>query len=185
MITRQLTLADAEDVQRVYDSQPRIMLRDKEPDEPAYAGVFRSHLLTGCISYGAFSGEELRAFCTVWQWPGLPIGTLVLFVNMPAGSVFNPERTGLAAAVDAATDHLAKNGAPTVYFIRANSKKWKNSRVTRNFGVFGASFSRDVEYIAAGNLSKNEGINMYVLGNNPPKADAVLVCVMRKPLGDF
>lgn len=185
MLTRRLNLADAAAVQVVYDSQPRVMLREKEPSEVAYEGVFRNHLLSGCISYGAFLGAELLAFCTVWPWPGLPIGTLVLFVNKPNGAVFNPEKTGLAAAVDAALDHLAADGVPTVYFVRAQSKKWKNSRVTRNFGTFGESFSRDVEYINAGSLSKNAGINAYVLGNSPPKADAVLVCVMRKPLGDF
>lgn len=183
--TRRLLISDAEIVEECFNSQPRLMLRDKTNDESAYAGVFRSHLLTGCVSYGAFSGEELRAFCTVWQWSGFPIGSLVLFVNKPDGSLFNPERTGLACAVDAALDHLAAIGVPTVYFVRAESTKWRNSRITKNFGLFGLSFSKDVERIKSGQLSKHEAINTFVLNNQPPKADAILVCVTRPPLGDF
>lgn len=161
------------------------MLRDKEPGAPAYAGVFRAHLLSGCISYGAFSGDELRAFCTVWQWPGLPIGTLVIFANQPDGRIFNPERTGLAAAVDSALSHLDRIGVPTVYLIRAKSKKWTNSGITKRFAAFRDAFAKDVEFIPAGSLSKHEGINAYVMGGTAPKADAVLICVMQKPLGDF
>lgn len=185
MLTRQLTLSDAVDVQAVYDSQPRIMLRDKDVNEPAYAGVFRAHLLSGCVAYGAFEGAELRAFCTVWQWPGFPIATLVVCANKPDGAAFNPSRTGLSAAVNAAFDKLVEDGVPTMYFVRSTKKRWKNSTMSKNFGAFGDSFARAVEYIPAGSPSKHEAINAFVLGSGPPKADAVLVSLTRKPLGDF
>lgn len=185
--TRRLTVADALAVQACYDSQPRLMLAQKSEMEAAYSGVFCGLLASGCAAFGAHdaASNDLRAFCIVWKWPDLPIGTLVLFANKPDGKPFNPQRTGLAQAVDAALDHLCELGAPTVYFIRAESSKWKNSTVTRRFGKLGASLAAPVEHIKAGSLSRSEGINACVLGGKPPRVDSVLVCVTRAADGDF
>ncbi len=185
--TRQLTVADAHAVETCYDSQPRLMLALKPDDEPPYSQVFSELLASGCVAFGAHdeTTDDLRAFCVVWKWPGWPIGTLVLFVNKPDGKPFNPEGTGLAAAVDAALDHLFEIGVPTVYFIRSASKKWTNAKVTRRFGKFGASLAAPVEYIKAGTLSQHDGINACVLGGRPPRVDSVLVCVTRAADGDF
>lgn len=182
---RKLQVVDAADVQKCYDSQPRLMLVEKRPTDPPYASVFREHMISGCQSFGAFDEHGLAAFCTVWKWPELPICTLVLFVARKGPATFNPEASGLAAAVDAALDAMEALGAPTAYFVRAESTKWRNSRVTTKFGKFGASYATPVERIPAGALSKHAAINQLVLSGKPVPRDAVLVSVMRRPESDF
>jgi hypothetical protein len=185
--TRRLTVADAHAVQACYNSQARLMLALKPDDEAPYSQVFCDILASGCVAFGAHDDvtNDLRAFCVVWKWPGLPIGTLVLFVNKPDGKPFNPQGTGLAAAVDAALEHLHQAGAPTVYFIRSASRKWTNAKVTRRFGRFGTALAAPVEYIKAGCVSQHDGINACVLGGRPARVDSVLVCVTRAADGDF
>jgi hypothetical protein len=185
MEIRQLTPLDAEQVESVFDSQPKLMLKEKLERKSPYSATFRSLLLNRAIAWGAFDGDRLNAFSIAYKWNDFPIGTLVMLACRPDGKIFNPERTGLAQAVDASLDHLIKLGAPTVYFVRANNKKWTNSLMQKRFGKFGKSYASAVEYINAGELSKHQAINDLVLNRVPLSVDSVLVCLTRPTPHDF
>jgi hypothetical protein len=185
MEIRQLTPLDAEQVESVFDSQPKLMLKKKSDRRSPYSVTFRSLLSSGAISWGAFIEGEMKAFAVGYKWSMFPIGTLVMMASKPDGKIFNPERTGLAQAVDATLDHLIELGAPTVYFVRAHNRKWTNSLMQKRFGKFGSSYASAVEYISAGNLSKHQAINDLVLNRLPPSVDSVLVCLTRPTPHDF
>ena len=182
---KQLTLADAQDVQSCYDSQPKLMLSPKTKGEQPYAWTFQSLIQSGCIAYGAFKDGVLAAFCVVWPWPSQPTSTLVLFVNRPTGSAFNPRSSGLQAAIDGALFHLEQTGRSALYFARAKSDRWKNSVVTRRIGRLGEYHAIPAEIIPSGRLSKYPDINNYVLGRTPVRREAVLVLAVKPHEEDF
>lgn len=183
--TRQLGLADALEAQSCYDSQPKLMLAPKSENERPYAETFRALMGSRCIAYGAFKDGVLAAFCVVWPWPSQPTSTLVLFVNRPTGSMFNPRASGLQAAIDACLFHLERLGHSALYFARARSDRWKNSVVTRRIGRLGEYHALPAEIIPAGALSRYPDVNNYVLGRTPVRREAVLVLAVKPHDEDF
>lgn len=182
---RRLSAADADIVEECFDSQPRLMLAAKRMEPGQYGANFRNLITSGCVAYGAFSDDVLMAFCIVWPWPDLPVATMVIFLSRPTGVVYNPERSGLRHAVDAALEHIENLGCWSIYFVRANNKKWKSSRILRGFGRFSEYRLVPVEQIACGSLSRYPSINGLVLGWAPVPTDAVIVQGLRPYAEDF
>lgn len=182
---RRLSIADFQDVQDCYDSQPKLMLVEKSPDEPPYAGTFQNLLLSGCVSFGAFDGHELKAFSVFWPWPTLPASTLVLAVNRPDGAIYNPERSGLQAVLDAGLAHMEADGRVSVYFARSGARRWKHSVIRKRLGRLSEYHASAVEHIAAGQLSKYQDFNRFVLGSHAVRGDAVMVHAVAPQVGDF
>jgi hypothetical protein len=183
--SRRLDASDADLVEECYDSQPRLMLAEKRPGATRYAIVFRGLLASGCIAYGAFRDGVLVAFCVLWPWPGLPVATMVIFLSRPTGSIYNPERSGLRYAIDAALAHVEALGVWSIYYVRADSERWRRSRVTRGLGRHGEYRLVPVERIARGSLSRYPDINRLVLGGMPVPGDAVIVQGLRPYDDDF
>jgi hypothetical protein len=176
---RLLQLADAQAVQDVYDSQPKLMLVEKRKDAPPYADTFKSLLSSGCYAYGAFNSGILCAFSVFFVWQGLPATTLVLSCCRPTGGVYRPEKSGFAAALDAAIFHAEQDSRYMIFAVRSANKKWDHHTVVSpRVGRFYEYRSTVAERIAAGSLSKFHAINQMVLGSRPVSADAVLICAI-------
>jgi hypothetical protein len=182
---RRLSLIDCDVVQDCYDSQPRIMLAAKNRNAPAYARTFNQLLGTGCIAYGTFVAGRLSAFVILWPWPDLPASTLVLFCSRPDGKIFNPERTGLRHAMDAALAHAEQSGRNTLYFIRARSSKWLNSKILNRFGRFSEYRASPIQTLPPGGVSGFSGINSRVLNNMPASAAGVVIVAVSPSATDF
>ncbi len=183
--TRPLTIADSREVQACYDSQPKLMLVEKRPDEPPYSGVFEQLLLTGCMAFGAYADDELRAFSVFWLWPTLPASTLVLAVNRPDGMLYNPQRSGLQAALDAGLTHMEADGRTSVYFARSAAARWKHSIIKRRLGRLGEYNASAVERIQRGQHSRFPAFNQLVLGGCAVRGDATIVHAVAPQVGDF
>lgn len=178
-------MSDADIVEECFDSQPRLMLAPKRAGAKEYAAVFRGLIADGCVAYGAFRDGVLAAFCIVWPWPSLPIATMVIFLNRPTGTIYNPERSGLRHAIDAALAHIEALGVWSIYYVRADTERWRRSRVVRGIGRMGEYQLVPVERIASGSLSRYPPINDLVLGGLPVPGDAVLVQGLRPYDDDF
>jgi hypothetical protein len=185
LTTRQLSLSDAQSVQECYDSQPLLMLAPKRADAPKYADVFHQLLASGCVAYGCFEDNRLLAFCVVWPWPDQPVATLVIFLNRPTGGIYNPERSGLRYAIDAALAHVEARGCWTIYYVRADAQRWKRSRIAKRLGRLGEYRIVPVERLSAGMLSKWPTINQRVLAGLPVPGDAIVVQGLRPYDEDF
>lgn len=182
---RRLSMSDADIVEECFDSQPLLMLAPKRVGAKEYAAVFRGFIANGCIAYGAFRDGVLAAFCIVWPWPNLPTATMVIFLNRPTGTIYNPERSGLRHAVDATLAHIEALGYWSIYFARADNKKWTHSRIVRRLGRLGEYQLVPVERIARGKLSRHPDINRLVLGGTPVQGDAIIVQGLRPHGDDF
>lgn len=183
--TRQLSLADAQAVQACYDSQPKLMLIEKGENDPPYADIFNHLLRSGCIAFGVYDSQELKAFSVFWPWPHMPAATLVLAVNRPDGALYNPQRSGLQAALDAGLAHLESEGRSSVYFVRSAAKRWKHSVIRNRLGRLGEYHSVAIEKIPAGALSRFNDFNRLILGGRPVRGDAILVHSVVPQNGDF
>jgi hypothetical protein len=183
--SRQLTLADALAVQGCYDSQPLIMLTTKIPDAPPYAQTYSHLLSTGCLAFGSFINEQMTAFVVVWPWPDLPASTLVLFCSRPDGKIFNPERTGLRAAMDATLRSLETRGYRTLYFVRSSGGRWKHSTILKRFGRFAEYSASPIEQLQAGQRSRFAGVNQRVLGGSSVRAQAAVIVAVAPAAEDF
>jgi len=182
---RRLSIADSQDVQDCYDSQPKLMLVEKSSDEPPYAGTFQNLLFSGCVSFGAFDGATLKAFCVLWPWPNLPASTIVLAVNRPDGAIYNPERTGFRAALDAGLAHVEADARTSVYFARSAKRQWNNRATTRRLGRLAEYQARPVETIAGGCLSRFQDFNRFILGGRAIRSDAVIIHATAPHIGEF
>lgn len=182
---RRLEVADSQSVQDCYDSQPKLMLVEKPPNEAPYANTFQHLLFAGCVSFGAFDGLQLKAFSTFWPWLTLPASTLVLAVNRPDGMLYNPERSGLQAVLNAGLAHMEADGRSSVYFARSGAKRWKHSLIKQRLGRLGEYHASSVERILAGQVSHYADFNRFVLGNRPVRGDAVMVHAVAPQTGDF
>jgi hypothetical protein len=182
---RRLEIADSQSVQDCYDSQPKLMLVEKSPNEAPYASTFQHLLFAGCVSFGAFDGHELKAFATFWPWPTLPASTLVLAVNRPDGMLYNPERSGLQAVLNAGLSHMEADGRTSVYFARSGARRWKHSLIKQRLGRLGEYHASAVERIPAGQGSRFEDFNRFVLGGRSVRGDAVMVHAVAPQVGDF
>jgi len=185
LTTRQLSLNDAQSVQDCYDSQPLLMLAPKRPDAQKYADTFRQLLASGCVAYGCFEADRLLAFCVVWPWVDQPAATLVIFLNRPTGGVYNPERSGLRYAIDAALAHVEARGCWAIYYVRADARRWKRSRIAKRLGRLGEYRIVPVERLSAGSLSQWQSINNRVLGGLPVPCNAIVVQGLRPYDEDF
>jgi len=183
--TRPLSIADSREVQACYDSQPKLMLIEKSPDEAPYAGVFEQLLLTGCVAFGAYANDELRAFVVFWPWPSLPASTLVLMVNRPDGMIYNPERSGLQAALDAGIASMEAEGRSSIYFARAAGGRWKNSTIKRRLGRLSEYHFLAVERVEGGKLARFPAFNQLILGGRPLRGDAIIGHALAPQVGDF
>ena len=176
---RQLNLADAQAVQEVYDSQPKLMLVKKHSDAPPYADTFASLLSADCYAYGAFSNNELRAFAVFYLWPRLPATTLVLACCRPTGGVYRPEKSGIAAVFDAGLAHAERNSRYMFFTIRSANKKWNHdTMVSEKMGRFFQYRSTVAERIPAGERSQFDLINQLVLNSQPASTDVFLICAI-------
>lgn len=183
--SRQLSAADADLVEECYDSQPRLMLAPKRPGATRYSATFRSLLASGCVAFGAFRDGVLVAFSVAWPWPHLPVATLVIWVCRPTGTIYNPERSGLRHALDAALAHVEALGVWSTYYVRADKGAWTRSRVIRGLGRHAEYRHVPVERIARGDLSRYQDFNRLVLGGMPVPRDAVIVQGLRPHDDDF
>lgn len=182
---RRLFAYDAEIVEECFDSQPRLMLAPKRMEPKQYGAAFRHLITNGCIAYGAFRNNILAAFCIVWPWPNLPVATMVIFLNRPTGAIYNPERSGLRYAIDAALAHVEAEGVWSIYYVRADNERWRRSRIIKRLGRLGEYRLVPAERIASGALSRHPDINRLVLGGMPVPCDAVLVQGLRPYDEDF
>lgn len=182
---RRLLVSDADIVEECFDSQPRLMLAAKRIEPQQYGAAFRNLIMSGCVAYGAFRDDVLMAFCVVWPWPDLPVATMVIFLNRPTGGTYNPERSGLRYAIDAALEHIEALGCWSIYYIRADDRKWKRSRIVQGLGRLGEYQLVPAERIACGSWSRYPSINGLVLGGSPVPTDAVLVQGLRPYSEDF
>lgn len=183
--TRRLLISDADIVERCFDSQPRLMLAPKRLESRQYAATFRNLIMSGCIAYGAFRDDTLAAFSIIWPWPNLPASTLVLTANRPSGMLFNPVRSGFAAAQDAALAHMEAEGRTMLIYVRSANRKWTRDKTHKLSGRIGEYHVAPAERIAAGSLSRHDSINRFVLGNTPVASDAILVTAIRPFPDDF
>lgn len=172
-------------VQSCFDSQPKVMMALKKPGQRPYANTFLFLLASGCVAYGQWDGNQLRAFSIVWPWPTAPASTLVMGCNRPTGRPYNPIQSGLQASVDACLLHLENNGRRVLYFVRSSGRAWKNSTATRNQGRFGEYLFTAAEHIPQGNVSQYSDFNRFVLGNQPVSSDAVVVAALAPMKGDY
>ncbi len=176
---RRLQLADAQAVQDVYDSQPKLMLVKKRSDAPPYADTFKSLLSSGCYAYGAFSGEELRAFAVFYFWPWLPATTLVLACCRPTGGIYNPEKSGIAAVFNAGLAYAEADSRYMLFTVRSAQRKWSHdTMVSEKMGRFFEYRSTVAERIPAGGQSKFDLINQLVLNARPVSSDVFLICAI-------
>lgn len=170
-----LTALDAEAVQGCFDSQPKLMMTIKNPGREPYARTFRSLLASGCVSYGLRADDEIRAFCVVWPWPSMPASTIVLACNRPIGQIYNPQRSGLQATLDACLRAMESEGRRIAFFVRSTGRAWKGGTAQKGTGRLAEYFCTVAERIPAGRLSRYSDYNRYVLGNHPVPSDAVVV----------
>ena len=185
LTTRQLTLSDAQSVEDCYDSQPKLMLIEKNEGDPPYSSIFNHLLNSGCIAFGTFDGDTLKAFAILWPWPTLPASTLVLIVNRPDGMTYNPERTGLRSALDAALKCMEMQGRTSVYFARSAARQWKNSTIKKRLGRLSEYHTIAAERILANRPSCFPDFNRFILGGRPVRGDAIIVHALAPQSGDF
>lgn len=184
-LTRALDAEDAFEVQRVYDSQPLLMLVLKDPQAPPYANTFKHLLDSGCIAHGTFINNSLNAFVVLWPWADLPASSFVIGCIKADGKIYNPTRTGFQAAMDQALFCLEAKHYHTLYFLRSKEKRWKNSTVTRGLGRLAEYHSRPIEIIESGRKSIFSGLNTRLMGNRPATALSTIVVSTSPYLHDF
>jgi hypothetical protein len=137
------------------------------------------------VAYGAFDGDVVQAFCVVWPWPTLPASTLVMACNRPDGKIYNPQRSGFSATLDACIRHMERDGRRIAYYVRSSGRAWKNSTAQRGLGIFEKYRCTVAEHIPIGCVSKHSDFNRFVLGNIPVSSDAVVIAAVAPMDGDF
>lgn len=183
--TRRLSKADTLAVQACFDSQPKVMMGFKDPNRKPYADIFEALIQSGCVAYGTWHKNILQAFVIVWPWPFLPASTVVMGCNRPNGQIYNPSRSGLKTSFDACLSHMESDGRMSVYFVRSSGKAWKNSTITKGLGRFEQYRCTVAERIQIGQISKYQGFNQLVLGNQPVSSNAVIVAAVAPMTQDF
>lgn len=172
---RELVEADAAAVQSCFDSQDKIMLHPKQDRHAGYGSSFLGLLRSGCRAFGAFAGDELRAFSVVFRWPDLPIATLLLMQNRPTTGPYNASKSGLRQAMDASLHHLEAAGCTTFFWIRADDPKFSHANICRGQGRLAEYHTCVVERVKAGQVSKLGGIAGMVMGGLPAIRDVVVL----------
>lgn len=183
-VTR-LIASHAEAVQDCFDSQPKVMMTTKKPGREPYAQTFCNLIESGCVAYGLFDGDVIQAFCVVWPWPTLPASTLVMACNRPDGKIYNPQRSGFSATLDACLGDMERDGRRIAYYVRSSGRAWKNSTAQKGHGRFGEYHCTAAEHIPIGCVSKYSDFNRFVLGNMPVSSDAVVIAAVAPMAGDF
>jgi hypothetical protein len=109
----------------------------------------------------------------------------VLAVSRPDGALYNPERSGLQAVLDAGLAHMEADGRASVHFARSGARRWKHSTIQKRLGRLGEYHASAVERIPAGQPSRFPDFNRFVLGGSLVRGDAVMVHAVAPQVGDF
>jgi len=159
----------------VFHSRGKLMLRAKSERQHALAGEIPAMLGHGCEAYGTFYDDELQAFCLFFPWPDLPFSTCVLVQSRPVTGPVNFQKNGLAFCMDAALASLESRGYTQLVFRRTVDARWRRDAILRNSGRMSRYAYSVVERIAAGNASRWERINRFVLNNRAVEQDTAIV----------
>jgi hypothetical protein len=185
LFVKRLTASDAIDVQACFDSQPKVMMAVKQPGRDPYAGTFTNLLRSGCVAYGALSGDLVQAFTIVWPWPSLPASTIVMGCNRPTGGIYSPRKSGFQATFDACLLEMESDQRRLTYHVRSSGTAWKDSTLAKGVGRFEHYRRTVAEQIPAGSLSRYSDFNRFILGSRPVSANAVIIAAVAPMDGDF